>query len=250
MRKLFIGLVLIAVIAGSLFAFVACNENRIALAESEETAEPEEGKCWWADSTIYLGIVSGRLGMVSETEWQVNTTMGENEYADTSENENPMWCRGTYYFDGVPGESDLHITLMETWPGDDDYDPSNVRLTDNDFNAIDFGKELVISPDENGTYLIRVKMINPDYGGLGTFKFYLSPPSVMEGFMTPEDAAAPPPSGNDLAVVIGVGVAVVVVIIAAIVVTVVLVKKNKKKKAAAAAANDNGGDFSDGGFAA
>lgn len=235
MRKLFVGIFAIALIAVSLFAFVACDEDGVALAESE--------KKWYADGEMFWGIMSARFSIVSETEWQVNTVMGDNEYADPSQNENPMWCRGTYSFDGVPGQSDLHITLMETWPGDDDYDPSNVRLLDANKNVVDFGTEVVLSPNEKGQYMVMVQMPEQaSLGDLSIFFFTFEPPQELGGFVSGEDVYAPPAEGNPLGTIIGVTVAIVVVIVAAIVVTVVLVKKNKKKKAAAAAAESGAGE--------
>lgn len=260
MRKLFIGLVLIAVIAGSLFAFVACND---------EPYVPTIEQGWSAKTEFLAESSNGVINFVSAKHWRVDVGgMAASFIPDDNDN----WCRGEYRFEGEVGKSDLHMILL----GEDDwyfeefeedemdndnspaYDPQNVVLLDADGKEVPHGEEAVFAPDEAGVYnftiLLKGALGNiANMGGSpeeGMLKFAFYPP--QDGTLGSNGDMAPPPpsSGPDMfAIIIAVPIAAVVLIVG-IVVTVVLVKKNKKKKAAAAAANDNGGDFSGGGFAA
>lgn len=240
MRKFFVGIVLVAVIAFSVFAFVAC--------DSGYTPNAEEG--WSADTQFLRGNISATINFVSDKHWRVDIG---GAMADLSVNDN--WCRGEYFFEGAVGESALHMWLYgpedylfeefgeeeQNNVNDPAYDPSSVRMIDENDQAVDYGQEVVFYPDEAGVYTVRLTLYGwmEDIFNLGgdpadaymVFLFY--PPQDGTLGSNGDLSPVPPSTGpNMMAIIIGVSVAVVVVIVA-IVVTVVLVKKNKKKKAAA-----------------
>ena len=119
-----------------------------------------------ADSSACRGIITGTLTFVSERHWIMEIG---GSAADMSANDN--WCRGEYYFEGDEGRSLLHISLygpedyyFEEFGADEmynqndpAYDPSSVRLVGNDGEPVKaYGEEVVIAPDANGSYVIRV----------------------------------------------------------------------------------------------
>lgn len=242
MRKFFIGIVLIAVIAASVFAFVACNQTY--------TPTVEEG--WSADTEMLRGVISATINFVSDAHWRIDIG---GSMASLSVNDN--WCRGTYWFEGAVGESPLHMALngpedyyFEEFGADEQdndndpaYDPSSVRILDEDNNVLEYGEEMVFYPDEAGVYTLRLTL----YGFFGNIADAGGNPEdayMIFMFYPPQDGTlgsngdlspVPPSSGpNMLAVIIAVPIAAVVLIVG-IIVAVVLVKKNKKKKAARAA---------------
>lgn len=243
MRKFFIGIVLIAIIAASVFAFAACNQTY--------TPTVEEG--WSANTEMLRGMISATINFVSDTHWRVDIG---GSMADLSVNDN--WCRGTYRFEGAVGESPLHMVLngpedyyfdefgADEQDNDNDpaYDPSSVRIIDEEGNTLEYGEEMVFHPDEAGVYTVRLTL----YGWMDDlFTAGGDPEDAYMVFMfyPPQDGTlgsngdlspVPPSSGpNMLAVIIAVPVAAVVLIVG-IIVAAVLVKKNKKKKATQAAA--------------
>ena len=191
MRKKFAILFLVAIFAISLFAFVACDvSGSVAYAsaapseegpvEGEEEAyasaapseegpvegEEEANGDWKADSSACRGLITGTLTFVSEKHWIMYIG---GSAADMSTNDN--WCRGEYYFEGDVGRSPLHISLygpedyyFEEFGADEmynqndpAYDPSSARLVGNDGEPVEaYGEEVVIAPDANGSYVIRV----------------------------------------------------------------------------------------------
>ena len=119
-----------------------------------------------ADSSACRGIITGTLTFVSEKHWIMYIG---GQAADMSANDN--WCRGEYYFEGDEGRSLLHISLygpedyyFEEFGADEmynqndpAYDPSSARLVGNDGEPVEaYGEEVVIAPDANGSYVIRV----------------------------------------------------------------------------------------------
>ena len=87
MRKLFIGLVLIAVIAGSLFAFVACND---------EPYVPTIEQGWSAKTEFLAESSNGVINFVSAKHWRVDVGgMAASFIPDDNDN----WCRGEYRFE-------------------------------------------------------------------------------------------------------------------------------------------------------
>ena len=121
-----------------------------------------------ADSSACRGIITGTLAFVSEKHWIMYIG---GSAADLSANDN--WCRGEYYFEGDEGRSLLHISLygpedyyFEEFGADEmynqndpAYDPYSARLVDNDGEPVEaYGEEVVIAPDANGSYVIRVTL--------------------------------------------------------------------------------------------
>lgn len=245
MKKLFVATALIAVIAASVFAFAACNND---------TASTDAVEGWSANCTFLGDTSTATINFVSDKHWRVDV----GGFAEES-SVNTNYCRGEYYFDGEVGKSDLHMMMLagEKWLfdefGEDEqnngndpaYDPANVKLLDRERNTVANGEWVVYSPDDNGVYKVEVFL----EGALGfmagllgeeeaimSFSFYPPQDGTLgsNGDMSP----VPPSEGpNMMAVIIAVPIAVVVVIVA-VVVTVVLVKKNKKKKAAQSAAGE------------
>ena len=268
MRKLFVGIFAIALIAVSLFAFVACDEES---PKNTETADVEEA--WFANTewlksvgamTITQETSTGTLTFLDETHWNVVVGGGAGNMS-----KNKMWCYGLYWFEdeeggknGVPGIDPLHILLFDyeayvEETGDvgtnvyDTYDPSSAALVDpDDFNStLDKNVEAVILPDENGVYAVQVRGV----GGFGIIGAGDLPDATMiYSFRPPQDgtlglepgATAPlPPAGTkDVGPIVGISIGVIAGIAIIVTVTVVLVKKNKKKKAAAAAAESGAGE--------
>lgn len=254
MRKFFIGIVLIAIIAASVFAFAACddNENDIDLTPSWSVNTE------WLDTPLALLVTqessTGVLSFVDETRWRIDVGGGAAKMG-----ENSNWCQGTYYFadengepGGIPGLDPLVMLLFDTEayiesnPDDENpeiYDPANIALVDPVTDEpVDKNIEVVYYPDENGVYIVKARGIN-EFAIMGagaykdeitmTYEFY--PP--QDGTLGLGGAPAPlPPEGKkDYGPIIG-GVVGGVAAVVIIVVIVVLVKKNKKKKAAQAAA--------------
>ena len=175
MRKKFAILFLVAIFAISLFAFVACDvSGSVAYASAAPSEEgPVEGEeeangDWKADSSACRGYITGTLTFVSEKHW-IMYIGGEAAKMSTNDN----WCRGEYYFEGDVGRSPLHISLygpddyyFEEFEADEmynqndpAYDPSYVRLVGNDGEPVEaYGEEVVIAPDANGSYVIRVTL--------------------------------------------------------------------------------------------
>ena len=271
MRKKFVILFLVAIFAISLFAFVACDvSGSVAYASAAPSEEgPVEGEeeangGWKADSSACRGLITGTLTFVSEKHWIMYIG---GSAADMSTNDN--WCRGEYYFEGDVGRSPLHISLygpedyyFEEFGADEmynqndpAYDPSSVRLVGNDGEPVEaYGEEVVIEPDANGSYVIRVTVYGVmdrilNAGGTkedGWFVYTLTPP--QDGTQGSGGVVTAPPEGGGpdlLAIIIAVPIAAVV-LIAGIVVTIILVRKNKKKKEAAAAESDPMRSYSDG----
>ena len=121
-----------------------------------------------ADSSACRGIITGTLTFVSEKHWIMEIG---GSAAAISENDN--WCRGEYYFEGDEGRSLLHISLygpedyyFEEFGADEMYNqndpayaPSSARLVGNDGEPVEaYGEEVVIEPDANGSYVIRVTL--------------------------------------------------------------------------------------------
>ena len=250
MKKTFFGIVLIAVVAISLFAFVACNDA-VAYAE----AEPDGA--WyaitdWMDSDDAVALLGGKstaaLNFYSETRWSI---IVGGAVATFPGNNNLNWCQGEYYFDGEVGTSTLHIKLYDkeayvaSEPEDDPdpsiYDPANVTLLDADGNDAGKNNWVALEPDEDGVYIIKARgaglfgeLIGAADINLVTMTFRFKPPTGAEDLGSGGVIVAPPdPGGIGLGGIIGIAVAVIVVVIAAIVVTVVVVKKKKKAKAQA-----------------
>ncbi len=135
--------------------------------EGEDPDDPDvELVSYSADSSACRGIITGTLTFVSEKHW-IMYIGGSG--ADMSANDN--WCRGEYYFEGDEGRSLLHISLygpedyyFEEFGADEmynqndpAYDPSSARLVGNDGEPVEaYGEEVVIAPDANGSYVIRV----------------------------------------------------------------------------------------------
>ena len=135
--------------------------------EGEDPDDPDvELVSYSADSSACRGIITGTLTFVSEKHWIMYIG---GSAADFSNNDN--WCRGEYYFEGDEGRSLLHISLygpedyyFEEFGADEmynqndpAYDPSSARLVGNDGEPVEaYGEEVVIAPDANGSYVIRV----------------------------------------------------------------------------------------------
>ena len=135
--------------------------------EGEDPDDPDvELVSYSADSSACRGIITGTLTFVSEKHWIMYIG---GSAADMSKNDN--WCRGEYYFEGDEGRSLLHISLygpedyyFEEFGADEmynqndpAYDPSSARLVGNDGEPVEaYGEEVVIEPDANGSYVIRV----------------------------------------------------------------------------------------------
>ena len=135
--------------------------------EGEDPDDPDvELVSYSADSSACRGIITGTLTFVSEKHWIMYIG---GSAADMSKNDN--WCRGEYYFEGDEGRSLLHISLygpedyyFEEFGADEmynqndpAYDPSSARLVGNDGEPVEaYGEEVVIAPDANGSYVIRV----------------------------------------------------------------------------------------------
>ena len=135
--------------------------------QGEDPDDPDvELVSYSADSSACRGIITGKLTFVSEKHWIMYIG---GQAADMSKNDN--WCRGEYYFEGDEGRSLLHISLygpedyyFEEFGADEmynqndpAYDPSSVRLVGNDGEPVEaYGEEVVIEPDANGSYVIRV----------------------------------------------------------------------------------------------
>ena len=248
MKKTFFGIVLIAVVAISLFAFVACNDA-VAYAE----AEPDGA--WyattsWLDTDDMVAFLGGKstaaLNFYSETRWSIIVGGAVEGFSD-----NNNWCQGEYYFEGEVGASTLYIKLYDkeayvaSKPEDDPdpsiYDPANVTLLDADGNDAGKNNWVALEPDEDGVYIIKARgaglfgqLIGAADINLVTMTFSFKPPKGAEDLGSGGVIVAPPdPGGIGLGGVIGIAVAVIVVVIAAIVVIVVVVKKKKKAKAQA-----------------
>ena len=137
--------------------------------EGEDPDDPDvELVSYSADSSACRGLLTGTLTFVSEKHWIMYIG---GSAADLSTNDN--WCRGEYYFEGDEGRSLLHISLYgpEDYYFDDfgademynqndpAYDPSSARLVGNDGEPVEaYGEEVVIAPDANGSYVIRVTL--------------------------------------------------------------------------------------------
>ena len=137
--------------------------------QGEDPDDPDvELVSYSADSSACRGIITGKLTFVSEKHWIMEIG---GSAADMSANDN--WCRGEYYFEGDEGRSLLHISLygpddyyFEEFGADEmynqndpAYDPSSVRLVGNDGEPVKaYGEEVVIAPDANGSYVIRVTL--------------------------------------------------------------------------------------------
>jgi|GEM_PF-1555438 len=135
--------------------------------EGEDPDDPDvELVSYSADSSACRGLITGKLTFVSEKHWIMYIG---GSAADMSANDN--WCRGEYYFEGDEGRSLLHISLygpedyyFEEFGADEmynqndpAYDPSYARLVGNDGEPVEaYGEEVVIAPDANGSYVIRV----------------------------------------------------------------------------------------------
>lgn len=167
MRKFFIGIVLIAIIAASVFAFAACddNENDIDLTPSWSVNTE------WLDTPLALLVTqessTGVLSFVDETRWRIDVGGGAAKMG-----ENSNWCQGTYYFadengepGGIPGLDPLVMLLFDTEayiasnPDDENpeiYDPANIALVDPVTDEpVDKNIEVVYYPDENGVYIVK-----------------------------------------------------------------------------------------------
>ena len=137
--------------------------------EGEDPDDPDvELVSYSADSSACRGLLTGTLTFVSEKHWIMEIG---GSAADFSNNDN--WCRGEYYFEGDEGRSLLHISLygpedyyFEEFGADEmynqndpAYDPSFARLVSNDGEPVEaYGEEVVIAPDANGSYVIRVTL--------------------------------------------------------------------------------------------
>ena len=135
--------------------------------QGEDPDDPDvELVSYSADSSACRGLLTGMLTFVSEKHWIMYIG---GSAANMSTNDN--WCRGEYYFEGDVGRSPLHISLygpedyyFEEFGADEmynqndpAYDPSSVRLVGNDGEPVEaYGEEVVIAPDANGSYVIRV----------------------------------------------------------------------------------------------
>ena len=245
MRKFFVGIVLAAMIAVSIFAFTACNDEKyVPTAEQGWSASTEWLKSdGMFDSTALLSFTTAEM-------WRLDVGGAAAQMGDNSN-----WCQGAYWFEGSVGESPLHMVLYstetylenapDTDPNPSIYDPANIALLDADDNIVEKDVEVVYLPDENGIYTIRARGINA-FGIFGvadveaitmTFLFY--PPQDGTLGLGGEIIAVPDTDGLGMYETIGIIVAVVVVVIVAVVVTIVVVKKKKKKKAAALAAGED-----------
>ena len=267
MRKLFVGIFAIALIAVSLFAFVACDEEPPKNTETADVEEAWYADTEWLDSPLALAVTgessTGMLSFDDATHWKVVVGGGAEVFGDNSN-----WCNGTYYFvgedgeAGVPGEDPLHLLLFDYDayvadggdPGTDEkdtYNPDNVALVDPETDeTVDKNVEVVYYPDENGVYIIKARGINMfAVMGAGGYKDEIT---MTYNFRPPQDgtlglepgATAPlPPAGTkDVGPIVGISIGVIAGIAIIVTVTVVLVKKNKKKKAAAAAAESGAGE--------
>lgn len=250
MRRSFVGIVLIVLIAVSLFAFAACNNNK---ASSDSGDGSSEGS--WVVRVENPAGMAAEVTFTSNGLWRmfVNTG-GLEEGQGQGSNDNNNWCNGNYYFDGEPGESTLYMCLYDydayvEATGDagtdasNTYNPGNVRMLDANNDRIDFNVYYQAEPDANGSYEFCVELIPmaavaeiagiPEYA---RFRFDFTPP--QDGTLGTDDVPQPVAPVDGLTfidIIIIIAVVAGVVIIAAIVVIVVAVKKKKKKKAAALA---------------
>lgn len=252
MRKFFVGIVLAAMIAVSIFAFTACNDG----AQSGNAYAASEGS--WVVRTENPAEMAAEVTFTSDGLWRmfVNTG-GLEEGQGQGANENNNWCNGHYYFEGEPGVSTLYMCLYDydayveatgdTGTGvNNTYNPANVRMLDASNNRIEFNVYYQAAPDENGTYEFCIELlpmasfvggIDPE---LARFRFDFQPP--QDGTLGTDDAPQPVAPADGLTFidkVIIIAVVVGVVIIAVIVAIVLIVKKKKKKKAAALAAGED-----------
>ena len=245
MKKFFVVILAMALIAVSLFAFVAC-----------DSGDPDVVEGWEpSNDKILRGVLSGTLSFVSSEHYMLRIE------GFGSLNKNTNWARGEYWFEGEVGKSPLHMKQWgpDKWvyeefgedemnnANDPEYDPSSCRLLGNDNKPVEeYEQEVVFEPDENGVYTVRFCLYGyfDDLAEAGGgeedswFVFKFLPP--QDGTLGTNGELSPvqPGSGPDMfAVIIAVPIAAVV-LIAGIIVTVVLVKKNKKKKAAAAKAGE------------
>ena len=242
MRKLFVGIVLIAIVAASLFAFSACNQKT------------NDKITWYPEIQTNAGMTAAISFIAGETQddnlWRaVVNTGGIEEGYDQGSNDNNNWCNGHYYFDGEPGKSTLHLNLYdyETYAaktGDvgtneaDTYNPVNITLYDENNQGVGFNNYIAIEPNEEGAYIFTFVLNQIAWVPDSWFHVTLIPPQDGTFGGSSEAAEAPEPEGlNFIETIVAIAVPVGVVVIAGIVVAVVLVKKNKKKKAAASSAN-------------
>ena len=249
MRKFLIAFATIALVAVFLFAFAACNQG------------DNVSRGWVASIKTGINMTATVSFLAGETEddllWRafVNTGGMEQGY-DQGANNNNNWCNGHYYFDGEPGKSTLHMMLYDhdayvEATGDtgtditNTYDPSNVRLLDENGKRVDFNTYIDIEPDEDGGYTFTFVLVPISFAEKANFTATIIPPQDGTMGSGGEAVYAPEPEGlNFVETVVAIAVPVGVVVIAGIVVAVILVKKNKKKKAAAAAAENGEGDIS------
>ena len=246
MKKTFFGIVLIAVVAISLFAFVACNDD-VELVQGDWYATTT-----WMDTDDAVALLGGKstaaLNFYSETRWSIEVG---GAVATFPGNNNLNWCQGEYYFEGEVGTSTLYIKLYdkeayvasepEKDPNPSIYDPANVTLLDADGNDAGKNNWVALKPDEDGVYIIKARgaglfgeLIGAADINLVTMTFRFQPPMGATQLGSGGELVAPPDAGGiGLGGIIGIAVAVIVVVIAAIVVTVVVVKKKKKAKAQA-----------------
>lgn len=249
MRKFLIAFATIALVAVFLFAFAACNQG------------DNVSRGWVASIKTGVNMTATVSFLAGDTEddllWRafVNTGGMEEGY-DQGANNNNNWCNGHYYFDGEPGKSTLHMMLYDhdayvEATGDTGtditniYDPSNVRLLDENGKRVDFNTYIDIEPDEDGGYTFTFVLVPISFVEKANFTATIIPPQDGTMGSGGEAVYAPEPEGlNFIETVVAIVVPVGVVVIAGIVVAVILVKKNKKKKAAAAAAENGEGDIS------
>lgn len=115
----------------------------------------------------------GELRFKNDTEWEMEMIDG----LAVGRSDNPVWCQGTYYFEGNPGTSALHIVIDPN-----KGDPSNVKLAGDDNKLVDNGTEIVYQPDETGTYVVKINCIAGEVSAGGatvdqaTMKFQFKPP--------------------------------------------------------------------------
>lgn len=177
MRKKALVLVLVCLTAISLFAFTACNKN---------TYTPPEGGEWLSRGVFISEMVGvAELRFKNDTEWEMEMIDG----MAVGDSENTIWCQGTYYFEGNPGVSALHMTIDPA-----KLDPSNVRLVDANKANVENGAEIVYQPDENGVYSVRIKCVSAD-DLLAT----LNPDAAIMtfSFKPPQDGTPAGTSGSD-----------------------------------------------------
>lgn len=145
MRKKAFILVLVCLAAISLFAFTACNKKNYT--------PPEGGE--WLSRGVFISKTVGvaELRCKNDTEWEMEMVEG----MAVGDSENTVWCQGTYYFEGNPGVSALHMTIDPA-----KLDPGNVRLVDANKANVENGTEVVYQPDKNGIYYVRIKCVSAD----------------------------------------------------------------------------------------